>query len=73
MVVKELIEILKQHDENMEVFVEGYEAGVESLESITVEKIKKNVCERGIYGEHKIDRYGDEYDVIGLLIGRVGC
>ena len=71
MKVKKLIEILQQYDENMEVFVDGYEDGIDRLfaKNIKPEKIKLNwEFGGGYYGKHEINE--SKYNIIGIVLHR---
>lgn len=62
MTVKELIEKLKEFDENMRVVVAGYEGGVDDAELANAVKIKLNQNTEWYYGKHEIsdDEYFDD-------------
>ncbi len=61
MKVKELIERLKELDQDALVFVNGYEGGVDDFGSISQIKVRLNVNEEWYYGKHQvIDRYSTE-------------
>jgi hypothetical protein len=53
MTVKELIEKLKEFDENMRVVVAGYEGGVDDANSASAVKIKLNQNTVWYYGKHE--------------------
>lgn len=53
MTVKELIEKLKEFDENMRVVVAGYEGGVDDANSAIAVKIKLNQNTAWYYGKHE--------------------
>ena len=53
MTVKELIEKLKEFDENMRVVVAGYEGGVDDANSASAVKIKLNQNTAWYYGKHE--------------------
>lgn len=54
MTVKELVEKLKEFDENMRVVVAGYEGGVNDAELANAVKIKLNQNTEWYYGKHEI-------------------
>jgi hypothetical protein len=54
MTVKELIEKLKQYDENMRVVVSGYEGGVDDVGKLHETGIKLNANDAWYYGKHEI-------------------
>lgn len=56
MTVKELIEKLREFDENMRVVVAGYEGGVDDANSATTVKIKLNQNTDWFYGKHEVSR-----------------
>lgn len=77
--VKDLIDKLKTFDEELVVFVDGYEYGIQYLEldSVKEEKIVLNVNNDGHYycGEHEIDDDSDyifdgKEKIKGILISR---
>jgi hypothetical protein len=53
MKVKELIEALKQHDQDLMVIRSGYEGGVEEITSTEVGPIALNVNTSWYYGKHE--------------------
>lgn len=65
MTVKELIEKLKEFDENMRVVVAGYEDGVDDAENVRAVKINLNQNTDWFYGKHEVssDEVFDEVAV----------
>ena len=56
MTVKELIEKLQTLDQEMPVFINGYEGGYDDLTDLTNIEVVKNVNTQWYYGSHeKID------------------
>lgn len=72
MTVKELIEELSKHSENLRVVVRGYEDGVDDIKKIKVVKLKLNTradTEREwYYGEHSVTEDNENYSEFGLKI-----
>lgn len=50
--VKQLIEILKQYDDDLIVSVQGYEGGVTDSFSVDESRVSLNVNDEWCYGEH---------------------
>ena len=67
MTVKELIEKLKEFDENMRVVVAGYEGGVNDVEGANAVKIKLNQNTAWFYGKHEAV-YNEEFDETAVQI-----
>jgi hypothetical protein len=70
MIIKDLIEKLQTFDENLSVFVDGYEYGILDLKLTYIDKIKvkRDVNENArLGGPHEID---DNGDIDGIIIGR---
>ena len=53
MTTAELIEILKDYPQDSIVVVDGYEGGLEELDTISTIIINKNVNEESYYGDHE--------------------
>ena len=63
MKIKELIEKLQEYDGDLEVYVNGYEGGVNSLTNIgDPVTIALNVNDVWFYGDHEVVGYGNEYE-----------
>jgi hypothetical protein len=60
MKIKDLILELQKHDPESLVVVNGYEGGVEEVETVRQVIIAFNINESWYYGSHEIDRL-DEY------------
>lgn len=61
MTVKELIEKLKTLDQEMPVFINGYEGGYDDLTDLTNIEVIKDVNTQWYYGSHeKIDDLHEE-------------
>ena len=61
MTVKELIEKLKTLDQEMPVFINGYEGGYDDLTDLANIEVVKNVNTQWYYGSHeKIDDLHEE-------------
>ena len=67
MTVKELIEKLKEFDENMRVVVAGYEGGVDDAENVKAVNIKLNQNTAWVYGKHEVS-HGDSFDKTAVQI-----
>lgn len=67
MTVKELIEKLKEFDENMRVVVAGYEGGVDDAERANAVKIKLNQNTAWYYGKHEVS-YDENFDDTAVQI-----
>lgn len=70
MKVKNLIEILKQYDDDLIVSVEGYEGGLSDSFSIDESSVALNVNEEWHYGEHSEYRKVDQEAEKRLIISR---
>lgn len=58
MKIKELISKLSELDQDLEVFVHGYEGGLESVDEIGDEtEVALNVNEDWFYGPHEEERH----------------
>ena len=71
MKVKELIEKLQTLDQEMEVFIDGYEYGVERLceEGISVKKITLNWQDGEYGGKHEADAWYQRDDCPEVVNG----
>lgn len=67
MTVKELIEKLKEFDENMRVVVAGYEGGVDDAELAKAVKIKLNQNTAWFYGKHEVSD-DEDFDDMAVQI-----
>lgn len=67
MTVKELIEKLKEFDENMRVVVAGYEGGVDDAERANAVKIKLNQNTAWYYGKHEVS-HDEDFDDTAVQI-----
>lgn len=67
MTVKELIEKLKEFDENMRVVVAGYEGGVNDAELANAVKIKLNQNTAWYKGKHKVS-HDEDFDDTAVQI-----
>lgn len=72
----EVIEYLNSIEGDYDVFVQGYEQGLESLELINVEDVALNVDDRGVYGEHDRAIYqkrsAEKYETVkGIIFFRL--
>lgn len=72
MKVKELIEILKKHDPEMRVFVDGYEGGVGELtaDNVGAWPIAPHTLEEGLFGTHKICYFGEPSEETVVVLER---
>ena len=71
--VKELREKLAEYPDDMEVFVDGYEGGVDLLTATHIRKqaIKKNAnSEDRIFGRHEIPWNSKDADCEGIVLSR---
>jgi hypothetical protein len=60
--VKELREKLAAYPDDMRVVLNGYEKGVEDVETVEEVRLKLNVNDEWYYGKHEVLReYEDEY------------
>ena len=67
MTVKELIEKLKEFDENMRVVVAGYEGGVDDATLADAVKIKLNQHTAWYYGKHEVS-HDEDFDDTAVQI-----
>ena len=58
MTVKQLIKVLKTHNKDLLVFVDGYEGGFEDIKHIKRVTVSLNVNEQSYYGPHEEDSKG---------------
>ncbi|NBU98594.1 MAG: hypothetical protein EBS19_10365 [Spirochaetia bacterium] len=68
MTVKELIEELSKHSENIRVVIKGYEDGVDDVGRLKVVKLKLDTGKEWYYGKHSVTEDNDNYSEFGLLI-----
>jgi len=64
--VKELIEKLKEFDQNMRVVVAGYEGGVDDINRAFTVKIKLNQNTAWFYGKHEVSH--ESFDEMAVQI-----
>ena len=80
MIVKELIEYLQTVDPELKVFIKGYEAGYNDVNTIDHENMVLNVNNIWYYGKHELlrniekkdkilDRKSEHKSVKGIIIG----
>jgi hypothetical protein len=80
MIVKELIEYLQTIDPELKVFVKGYEAGYNDVNTIDHEEMVLNVNGVWYYGKHELlrnmekkdkilDKESNHNSVKGIIIG----
>jgi hypothetical protein len=80
MTVKELIEYLQTIDPELKVFIKGYEAGYNDVNTINHEKMVLNVNNIWYYGKHELlrnmekkdkilDKESNHNSVKGIIIG----
>ncbi len=71
MTVTELIARLEKFPSDMLVVCGGYEGGVDELQDMVVEKIKKDVNDEWYYGKHEVvSDPVDAFDCEALHLGR---
>jgi hypothetical protein len=72
MKVKELIEKLQQFDQELEVYVDGYEGGYDTPQEPFQSPIKLNVHDEGYYGAHELHHVTDKGkpDSVAVIIPR---
>ena len=70
MKVKDLIKKLETFDPEMEVFVDGYEGGVDTPSKVSKQKVLLNVNEEDYYGSHEICFKGKKADCTAVIIER---
>jgi len=71
--VKQLREILAEYPDDMEVFVDGYEGGIDSLFASNIRKcpVKKNVYskdESWWEGRHRVPWGNEDADCEGVIL-----
>ena len=71
--VKSLIAKLQKYDENLLVFVDGYEGGVTENFNLLEVKIDTNVNKAWYYGESEISDSKDATPVLYLQRERLSC
>ena len=80
MIVKELIEYLQTVDPELKVFIKGYEAGYNDVNTFNHEELVLNVNNIWYYGKHELlkniekkdkilDRESKHKSVKGIIIG----
>ena len=80
MIVKELIEYLQTVDPELNVFIKGYEAGYDDVNTINHEELVLNVNNVWYYGKHDLlknmekkdkilNRESEHKSIKGIIIG----
>lgn len=69
MTVKKLIEELIKLDTEKNIYVSGYEGGINDLSEVVPIKVKRNQNDEWWMGKHKETDYEEEFDEEGYRVG----
>lgn len=70
MKVKDLIKKLETFDPELEVFVDGYEGGVDTPSKVSKQRVLLYVNDKSYFGSHEICLKGEKSDCTAVIIER---